>query len=301
MTARLLVAAFLAAALGAVALRPGPGRTVPGDGGTPAGSSRRGDAWTGTVDGAELLLVPGGEFTMGSDAGAFDERPAHRVRVASFLIDRTEVTNTRFEAFVARSGYRPEGPWRLGAGPGLEQHPVRFVSWFDAAAYCRWAGRALPTEARWELAARGRDGHTYPWGDRFLPGLAWTDAGVDAGPVATGSFAQGAAACGALDLAGNVWEWVADWYDRHLYESLPQDAVAVEPAGPPDGAPPEERFVRNGTAAGNERSTLKAIRGGGWASPGVDDARGSRRMWGNPRSWFDDTGFRCSLALPERP
>ena len=256
--------------------------------------------WISQRDGAELVRVPGATFTMGSDDGAFDERPAHRVRVGDLLIDRFEVTNARFDAFVRQTGYRSQGPWRRGAGAGADQHPVRFVTWFDATAYCDHVGRVLPTEAQWELAARGPDGNTWPWGEQWCSGCARTDAGVDDGPTDVGSFPQGAGPSGAEDLAGNAWEWVADWYDRHYYESFDPDEVAVEPAGPPDGAEPEPRFVQTNTAAGNERSTLKAIRGGGWSSQGAEYARGSRRMWGNPQTWLNDTGFRCALPLEGR-
>lgn len=241
-----------------------------------------------------MVLVPAGEFVMGSNSGCYDERPAHKVDLDTFLIDKHEVTNAQFERFVKSAGYHPQGPWRRGFGPGAANCPVRFVTWYDAGAYARWAGRRLPTEAQWEKAASGGQGLTYPWGAEWKNGVSRAGADVEAGPVPVGSFPGGASRYGCLDMAGNVWEWVADWYDRYYYESSP--ATTRNPAGPPDGAPPEERFVKSKTAAGNERSTRKVIRGGGWAG-GSDNARCARRMWANPRYWLNDTGFRCAVTL----
>ncbi|MCX5797014.1 MAG: formylglycine-generating enzyme family protein [Elusimicrobia bacterium] len=276
----------------------------------PPGVSLRADRYFSDKDGMELVPVPEGSFLMGSAQGSYDEAPPHKVRLGAFLIDRLEVSNAQFQRFIKEAAYSPEGPWQRGAGPGSEELPVRFVTWHDAAAYAAWAGRALPTEAQWEFAARGTDGRTYPWGNEWKEGMARTapradetkeglahvDSDVLAGPARVGSLPQGASPYGALDMAGNVWEWVADWYDRYYYEALAARGVARDPKGPEDGAPPEERFARTGTAAGNERSTRKVIRGGGWMEPGQENMRSSKRMWGDPRHWFNDTGFRCALA-----
>ena len=261
----------------------------------PPGVSLREGRYFSDRDGMELVSVPGRTFLMGSARGAYDESPPHKVRLDPFLIDRFEVSNAQFGRFVDETGYHPQGPWRRGAGPGAEALPVRFVTWHDAAAYAAWAGRALPTEAQWELAARGAAGRTYPWGDEWKDGLAREDADPLSGPAPVGSFPAGASPSGALDMAGSVWEWVADWYDRYSYEALAARGEVRDPRGPEDGAPPEERFVRSGTAAGNERSTRRVIRGGGWMPPGRENLRSSKRMWGDPRRWFNDTGFRCAL------
>jgi len=253
------------------------------------------------VDGADLVEVPGGELRVGDARGAFDERPVHTVRLSPFWIDRTEVTNARFEAFVGSSEYEPVGPWKWASSEGAEAHPVRFVTWHDAAAYCAWAGRALPTEAQWELAARGVDGRTWPWGSDWSDDAARTGLDADAGPADVGSHPAGVSPYGAEDLAGNVWEWVADWYDRYAYEAREARGVVVDPTGPEDGAEPEARFVDSSTAAGNERSTRKVIRGGGWAGPGPEMTRAARRTWGNPGYWLDDTGFRCATTPQEEP
>jgi formylglycine-generating enzyme required for sulfatase activity len=244
-----------------------------------------------------MVLVPGGPFFMGSDRGSHDERPRHQVEIGAFLIDVHEVTNAQFSRFVQSTGHETVGPWRRGFGPGQDQLPVRFVTWHDARDYAAWAGRRLPTEAQWEKAARGESGRTYPWGDSFEPERACIDREVAAGPMPVGSFASGASPSGCLDLCGNVWEWVADWYDRCAYESRSKRPALRDPTGPADGEPPEPRFVASGTAGGNERSTRKVIRGGGWVSPGWDTGRTSRRSWGNPGYWFNDTGFRCVIPL----
>lgn len=263
----------------------------------PPGIAQAGTEYICRKDGMPMVLVPAGEFVMGSNAGCYDESPAHKVNVDSFLIDKHEVTNSQFEQFVKSSGYHPQGPWRRGYGAAQDNFPVRFVTWYDAVAYTKWAGRRLPTEAQWEKAAGGGRGLTYPWGMQWKDGMARLGVEVESGPVAVGSFPKGASNYGCLDMAGNVWEWVNDWYDRYYYQSLP--APARDPAGPADGSPPEERFIKTKTAAGNERSTRKVIRGGGWAGSS-DDARRTRRMWANPRYWLNDTGFRCAVKLGEK-
>ena len=249
------------------------------------------------VDGDRLLLVPEGRFVMGSEDGGDDERPAHPVWLGSFLIDEQEVTNRQFARFVKDGGLEAVGPWRRGYEDGRGGHPVRFVTWHDAAAYCAWAGRALPTEAQWERAAKGTGERPWPWGDEWGAGLARAGLGPEEGPAPVGSFSEGASSCGALDMAGNVWEWVSDWYDRHQYEHRSTEEATRSPGGPEDGEEPEARFLETGTAAGNERSTRKVIRGGGWSGDGPYNTRTTRRSWGNPGYWFDDTGFRCALTL----
>jgi formylglycine-generating enzyme required for sulfatase activity len=200
-----------------------------------------------------------------------DETPSHRVFLNAFYIDTYEVTNARFHQFVQATGYRTlaerggggqirtgvktwaevsDANWRspIGQGSGiagLEAHPVVQVSWHDAKAYCAWAGKRLPTEAEWEKAARGTDGRLYPWGkesdgsrvnfcDRNCP-FEWQDASVDGGYGSTapvGSYEAGKSPYGAYDMAGNVWEWVADRYDAGYYRRSP----ARNPQGPTSGA-----------------------------------------------------------------
>jgi formylglycine-generating enzyme required for sulfatase activity len=209
-----------------------------------------------------MVYVPGGTFQMGADEGdpdaETDEFPQHPVTLAGFWIDQTEVTNAQFVAFLNERGNSGEGGRRyLTMGRGYCQiqeddgeywvgraadRPVVMVSWFGAEAYCQWAGGRLPTEAEWEYAARGPAGYIYPWGeDPPTCELArYGDCARSLFPVA--SLPDGASWCGALDMAGNVWEWVADWFGR--YPAGPQE----NPTGPVSGH-------------------FRVQRGGGWHSP----------------------------------
>ncbi|HYP90680.1 MAG TPA: formylglycine-generating enzyme family protein [Polyangiaceae bacterium] len=178
---------------------------------------------------ADMLQVPGGSFTMGADGvGEADERPAHRVSVPSFWLDRTEVTNGRYLECVHAekcAPFRDDVARRFGAGPeagfrGSEQ-PVVGVSYVDASRYCEFRGKRLPREIEWERAARGDDGRTFAWGDsKPTPELACYGRkpgakGATTDPV--GSHPSGAGPYGHLDLTGNVWEWTSDIYDPFAY------------------------------------------------------------------------------------
>jgi len=205
------------------------------------------------------ILIPGGELLMGSPDGVGygDEQPQHRVRVARFWMQQHEVTNEEYRRF------RPEH----GFTPGQERHPVVNVTWHDALAYAQWLGGSLPTEAQWELAARGTRGRKYPWGDEeptcaranFNP-CGWRLKAVHGHP-------QGATPDGLEDLAGNVWEWSADWYaDRY------PAAEATDPRGP---AP----------------ASLRVLRGGSFIS-GAGHLRGAYRGYYHPGFVGHDIGFR---------
>jgi formylglycine-generating enzyme required for sulfatase activity len=286
---------------------------------------------------AGMVFVPGGELMMGSADGNADEAPVHRVRVSSFFIDRDEVTNEQFAEFVRSTGKYEEieGSWfryyaqacrdliafygtrqsprrkaaeaALKAIPEGDQAklPVRGVTWRDAVAYTAWAGKRLPTEAEWELAARGREGRVYPWGDEWQAGLSRAGLAADAGPVAVGSFPAGASPYGCHDMAGNVWEWVADWYGESYYATVAGQSAANPkgPVGPADGRlppPPPDPDSDSRTLAnqGRETDTRKVIRGGGWSGARTGqarfDTRAARRLWSNPGHWHPDVGFRCA-------
>jgi len=198
----------------------------------------------------EMVVIPAGALVTGSERDEPAERAVRRVHVPAFAIDRFETTNAEFAAFVAASGHRTDAArsgvgwhwdgewrevrgadWRHPRGPGsaldgLERHPVVQVSWNDAVTYCRWRGKRLPTEAEWERAARGDDGRVYPWGDappregrRYRAAYGSDEccrADVGDGFVYTapvGSFPLGRSLFGVEDMAGNVWEWVEDWFD----------------------------------------------------------------------------------------
>ena len=190
----------------------------------------------------EWCAVPAGPFTMGSEpAGEFapdpDEAPAHRVACPRFRIGRTPVTNGEYRLFVDATSRPAPSHWPDGTIPeGRELHPVTYVSWDDAAAFCRWAGGSLPSEAQWERAARGDDGRLWPWGDE-PPTPAHAVFGVlDTAPV--GLAPKGASPFGALDLAGNAWEWTASALRPYPY---------VAGDGREDGASAEPRVVRGGS------------------------------------------------------
>ena len=239
-------------------------------------------------DGADMVLVPAGEFLMGSvareaeqfveackgaggnaaacKAWADREVPRHRVVLDAYYVDRHEVTNALFDRFVRTAEHRTtaerEGTgwvytlkagawdwpkvkgadWRHPNGPGskAEAHdPVVQVSWHDANAYCRWAGKRLPTEAEWEKAARGTDERRYPWGEAWDSSKANGDMAVRAF-MPVGSYPDSASPYGALDMAGNVAEWVADWFAPGYYQHSP----AKSPQGPRSG---DRRVLRGGS------------------------------------------------------
>jgi formylglycine-generating enzyme required for sulfatase activity len=171
-------------------------------------------------DGAEMILIPAGEFIMGSPEGEGDddEHPQHNVFLNAFYIDKYEVTNAQYKQFMDATGHKAPGYWD-NERVNQPNQPVVGVTWHDAVAYARWAGKRLPTEAEWEKAARGIDGRKYPWGNEW-DGSKWSSGSgsvvyKSAAPV--GSFPEGTSSYGVMDMAGNVWEWCADWYDEAYY------------------------------------------------------------------------------------
>jgi formylglycine-generating enzyme required for sulfatase activity len=277
-----LLAATLCLSSGCLGLGPTPTEEP-----TPA----LGDTLTRTSDGMVMVYVPAGEFQMGNAEGYGDERPVHTVYLDGFWIDQTEVTNEQFAAFLNEEGNQEEGgvTWlniddedclieqtggEYGPKSGYAEHPVVQVGWYGAAAYCEWARARLPTEAEWEYAARGPESRMFPWGDEFDCALcnSWRegcDGYVRTAPV--GSFPDGASWCGALDMVGNVWECVADWYDSDYYADSPSE----NPTGPSSGM-------------------FRVLRGGSWYLP--EHAAVSRAYRGNdlPVSTYDYLGFRCA-------
>jgi len=169
-------------------------------------------------DDVEMVYVPEGEFIMGSERMP-DESPAHAAYMKkAFYIDKYEVTNERYEKFIKETGHRKPINWITGTYPeGKGKHPVVFVNWVDAFDYCKWAGKRLPTEAEWEKAARGEDGRSFPWGDALDPKKANMPISKIGDTTPIGSFEAGKSPYGAYDMAGNVYEWVEDWY--YLYQN----------------------------------------------------------------------------------
>jgi formylglycine-generating enzyme required for sulfatase activity len=305
-----------------------------------------------------MVLIPGGEFKMGNDKTMSrpDERPAHLVRVDSFWMDTTEVTNAEFGRFVEATKYvttaeippkledimaqLPPGStpppadslkagslvfsiqtgmeywwkwingadWRHPEGPlsnieGKDSYPVVQVSWLDAVAYAKWAGKRLPTEAEWEFAARGGlKGKTYVWGDEhpaqgkpkaniwqgeFPKKNLGTDGNYGSSPV--GSFP--ANGYGLYDMAGNVWEWVQDFYRADAYALQAGKKAIVNPQGPKDSYDPEEPYIPKRTQ-----------RGGSFLCEEKSCAsyRPSGRMKASPDTGLIHTGFRCVVTAKER-
>lgn len=184
-----------------------------------------------TITEQKMIRIPAGSFIMGNNGrpaaegpGNLDETPAHEARTGEYLIDQFEVTNAHYRRFVEDTGHPPPVHWRHGVYPeGKADHPVVYVSWYDARDFCRWAGKRLPTEAEWEKAARGTKGRHFPWGDQFDPKRANTPQGwlvrgltpEEGDTMPVGSFENGRSPYGLYDMAGNVYEWVADWYQPY--------------------------------------------------------------------------------------
>jgi len=224
------------------------------------------------------VLIPAGTFTMGTDAEEFSprERPAHQVTLTKpYCMDRTEVTLEAMNACQRAGGCDASDSYVATMTKHYPKHPVDFVNWHDAVAYCTWKGARLPTEAEWEFAARGTDGRLYPWGNepptdehwQVRPkGTVWKVADV-------GTHPKGRSAFGVQDMAGNVKEWVADawgYYDK-------------EPRLDPLGAP-----------LPGERENYRTKRGSNWAAPFPDYARATLRYGSPPGERDDQVGFRCA-------
>lgn len=231
----------------------------------------------------EMCLVPDGEFTMGDVGGDTDARPPHKVRLGSFYIDKTEVTNGAYAKFLehVKGGDHstchpgePKGKDHTPAGwKGNEAKdlPVVGVDWWDACAYAGWKGLRLPTEAEWERAARGAEGRTYPWGEEWNAEAASSAEAFSPGLVEATRFEEGRSQAGVYNLAGNAREWCADGYLAEAYAKLAAEA----PRGP-DDAP------------------TRVIRGGGWHDDGPA-LKTYRRDKADPATRKDDLGFRCAL------
>ena len=195
-----------------------------------------------------MVYVPAGDFSMGSDNGEADEQPVHTVFLDAFWIDQTEVTNAMFIKCLAAGICNIQNETGSSTRPSYfrnseyDDFPVVNVQFGNAEDYCRWAGARLPTEAEWEKAARGTDGRTYPWGNDSPTENLLNFNMIVKDTVAVGSYPLGASPYGALDMAGNVWEYVAGYYGATYYSESPDS----NPKGPASGA---YRLIRGG--AGN--------------------------------------------------
>lgn len=233
------------------------------------------------IDSSEdrMVEIPAGEFILGSNEGGYNEKPQHISRLDSYWIDRYEVTYQQYMEFVEKTGHRQPGPpsryaRKLEALRGLNQ-PVTYVSWSDSLAYCEWKGKRLPTEREWEKAMRGSDGRTWPWGEGLEGFPANFNGEADGYEVTApvGTFPQDKSMYGVYDGAGNVMEWVDDWYIEDTY------ARDMNPV------------IRRPKSV----STYKTMRGGGYTSQGVD-LRITNRSFIVPDFRDETIGFRCAQS-----
>ena len=246
----------------------------------------------------DMVVVPAGWFTMGREDGPSDERPARRIFLDAYSIDRTEVTNLQYRRFVLATGRDTPRYWSgrsFPAGAALE--PVVGVGWEDAHAYCTWVGERLPTEAEWEKACRSSDGRAYPWGETWDPSVAnvatelvadldeaWEPLArprpfVPWGPRRVGTCSADVSPLGVRDLAGNVAEWVQDWYSWGGYENWAE-------RNPVGTGPPWNHSIRGGAWLGLEAPSLRT------ADLGRCSTRNSSHSYDDPR-----VGFRCARSL----
>ncbi|MHC1740667.1 MAG: formylglycine-generating enzyme family protein [Anaerolineaceae bacterium] len=231
-------------------------------------------------DGMVLVYVPAGEFLMGAleGKGNPDEHPQHTVTLDAFWIDQTEVTNGKYALCVAdKACTAPSVATSLTrdayyGNPSYDNYPVVYVHWSDAEDYCTWAGRRLPTEAEWEKAARGTEGQIFPWGNEFAATNQANFGNKNADSAEVGSYPAGASPYGALDMAGNVLEMTADWYDANYYLNSP----SINPMGA-------------------DKQGAKVVRSGSWGYEALD-LRASLRKWINPTDSFHTIGFRCGMS-----
>lgn len=221
---------------------------------------------------SELVLIPGGEFRMGIE-GEGDDSPAHKVRLDSFYMESCEVTNAQYAKFCEEKGEELPFFWgmeKFRCGPDFPNHPVVGVTWSDAKAYAEWRGMRLPTEAEWEYAARGGlDGKQFPNGDDLDSNMA--NFRPSSGTLPVGNYPPNG--YGLYDMAGNVVEWVHDYYDKDYYRTSPSE----NPRGPEDGK-------------------FQVIRGGGWHSGRSCNSVHYRNCLKS--NWSDfNVGFRCARDL----
>jgi len=225
---------------------------------------------------ALMVLIPAGEFIMGSPEGEGNdnEHPQHTVFLDAFYIDKYEVTNAQYEQFMQATGHKAPNHWD-DERYNQPLQPVIGVTWHDAAAYAEWAGKRLLTEAEWEKAARGGDGRKYPWGNEWDGSKCNSKGGGDGyeytAPV--GSFLAGASPYGVMGMAGNIWEWVYDFYDEEYYIQSPREN--------PKGSDFGDRCV---------------LRGGSW-DDNPSSLRCTERYSYEPTSSRDNVGFRCAQDL----
>lgn len=284
----------------------------------------------------DMILIAEGLFFMGStkqditnllelDHNIEAERleneiPQHKVYLNAYFIDKYPVTNAQYKKFIESGGYMQKTFWSddgwqyiVQAKP-LENNeldgafhdqadcPVVNISWYEAEAFASWAGKRLPTEAEWEKAARGTDGRIYPWGNEFdKTRLNCAEAKIEK-PTAVTKYPQGQSIYGCFDMAGNVWEWTADWYDSQYYrytsDKNPQGPTMAE-KNPYFGRPEEvgiSIYDLKPSPTSKALSGCKVLRGGSWNGSGIVHIRCSNRDYDEPTYKNDTIGFRCAKS-----
>ena len=247
------------------------------------------------IDGREMVLVPAGEFTMGTNKTDTDntqaqigtvkplykdQHPERKIFLAAFYIDRYEVTNSQYKEFIDATQFTMlPSHWKEGMYPEeLRDHPVTNITWSEAWSYAAWAGKQLPTEAQWEKAARGSEGRLYPWGNAYVKGQA--NVGIDGArqTAKVGSYPEDKSSYGAYDMAGNVMEWSQDWY---------------------------RAYPGNGNASARFGTRFKVLRGTGFQKAGHFFLEAYRYAFNrtevDPDEYFENVGFRCATALLSPP
>lgn len=245
----------------------------------------------------EIVTVPAGEFRMGTNRERDDayNRPEHTVMLPAYQIDKHLVTNAQYARFVVATGRRPPLHWEKGKIlPGLAMHPVTMVSWADAAAYAKWAGKRLPSEAEWEKAARGTDGRRWPWGNQMDVTRLNTYYNVG-GTTPVDKYPSGASVYGVLDMAGNVSQWLADDFLPYPGTDAPADVFRAKIA---QATAPEDHNMKVVDLVSTDRR-YKVLRGGSWKSDPFSTSTYHRNFqWSHMASDF--FGFRCAKNVDDK-
>jgi eukaryotic-like serine/threonine-protein kinase len=260
----------------------------------PEGSANAGEERTAQADGMIQVYIPDGKFRMGGmDANTGpDEQPPHDVTISGFWMDKVEVTNAMYALCVQAGACEPPRLFTSAQretyynNPDFAEYPVIMVRWRDANAYCTWAGRRLPTEAEWEYAARGTDFRTWPWGDQ-KPDTSFANFNYSVRDTArVGSYPAGVSPFGILDMPGNVWEWMADWYNADYYNNAP----IINPTGPLSPLTGNLRVIRGGSWQDGEAELRVSNRG--FTAGGDDNATKNSDAYNGTAS--NAIGFRCA-------
>jgi eukaryotic-like serine/threonine-protein kinase len=260
-----------------------------------AQAGKAGDERTSEADGMAEVFIPSGKFQMGGfdDDAQKDEHPTHGVTMGAFWMDKVEVTNAMYQLCVLAGACQAPRDIKSAtrssyfANKDFADYPVVYVSWQDAANYCKWAGRRMPTEAEWEYAARGSaDFRRYPWGEQSPDNNLANFDNQARDTTRVGSFPKGASAFGLLDMAGNVWEWVSDFYGAGYYGQT----SAENPTGPGDAGANAPKVMRGGSWADNFKEVRVSNRGFAKAPDLTADSK-SDAFKGDANNRI---GFRCA-------